>query len=54
MTNDTFSWNIHIELGNQHIWTHLIGFHANIPRWGTSQLGISILQVIECASAFSS
>ena len=30
-------------VGIEHIWTHLIGFHGNVPRWGTSQLGISLI-----------
>ena len=51
MTNDTYSGNRHIYVGIEHIWTHLIGFHGNIPRWGTSQLGISLLfQEIWCVS----
>ena len=40
MTNDTYSGNRHIYVGIEHIPTHLIGFRGNIPRWGTSQLGI--------------
>ena len=49
MTNDTYSGNRHINVGIEHIWTHLIGFHGNIPRSGTSQLGISLLfQEIWC------
>ena len=43
MTNDTYSANRHINVGIEHISTHLIGFHGNIPRWGTSQLGISLI-----------
>ena len=43
MTNDTYSGNRHIYVGIEHIWTQLIGFHGNIPRWGTSQLGISLI-----------
>ena len=43
MTNDTYSGNRHIYVGIEHIWTHLIGFHGNIPRWGTSQLEISLI-----------
>ena len=27
----------------KHIWTHHIGFHGNIPKWGISQLGISLV-----------
>ena len=49
MTNYTYSENRHIYVGIEHIWTHLIGFHGNIPRWGTSKLGISLLfQEIWC------
>ena len=43
MTNDTFSANRHINVGIEHISTSLIGFHGNIPRWGTAQLGISVI-----------
>ena len=43
MTNDTYSGNRHMYAGIEHIWTHLIGFHGHIPRWGTSQLGISLI-----------
>ena len=43
MTNDTFSGNRHIYVGIEPILTHLIGFHGNIPRWGISQLGISLI-----------
>ena len=43
MTNDTYSGNRHIYVGIEHIRTHLIGFHGNIPRWGPSQLGISLV-----------
>ena len=43
MTNDTYSENRHIYVGIEHILTHLIGFHGNIPRWGTSQLEISLI-----------
>ena len=43
MTNDTYSGNSHINVGTEHISTHLNGFHGNIPRWGTSQLGISLI-----------
>ena len=43
MTNDTYSGNRHIYMGIEHISTHLIGLHGNIPRWGTSQLGISLI-----------
>ena len=51
MTNDTYSGKRHIYVGIEHIWTHLIGFHGNIQRWGTSQHGISLLfQVIWCVS----
>ena len=45
MTNDTYSGNRHMYVGIEHIWTHLIGFHGNIPRWGTSQLGKSISSI---------
>ena len=41
MTKDTFSGNRHKFVGIEHIWTHLIGFHGNIPSWGISHLGIS-------------
>ena len=27
----------------KHIWTHLKGFHGNIPRWGISKLGIPLV-----------
>ena len=52
MTNDTYSGNRRMNVGIEHIWTHLIGFHENIPQvWGTSQLGISLLfQEIWCVS----
>ena len=43
MTNDTYSENRHINLGTWHIWTHLIGFHGNIPRLAIAQLGISLI-----------
>ena len=43
MTNDTYSGNRHIYVGIEHIWTHLIGLHGNSTRWGTSQLGISLI-----------
>ena len=43
MKNDTYCGNRHIYLGFEHICTHLIGFHGNIPRWGISQLGISLV-----------
>ena len=43
MTNDTNSGKSHIYVGIEHIWTHLIEFHGNISRWGTSQLGISLI-----------
>ena len=43
MTNDTYSKNRHIYVGIEHIWTHLIELHENIPRLGTSQLGISLI-----------
>ena len=43
MTNDTYSGNIHIYVGIEHIWSHLIGFHGTILRWGPSQLGISLI-----------
>ena len=39
--NDTYGGNRHMYVGIDHIWTHLILFHGNIPSWGTSQLGIS-------------
>ena len=42
MTNDTYSGKRHIYVGIEHIWTHLNGFHGNIPRLGTSQRGISL------------
>ena len=32
MANDFYSGNIHIYIGFEHIWTHLIGFHGNIPK----------------------
>ena len=41
--NDSYSGNRHIYVGFQHICTHLIGFYGNIPRWGLSQLGISLV-----------
>ena len=43
MTNDTYSGNRHIYVGIEHNSAHLIGFHGNIPRWGTSKLGISLI-----------
>ena len=43
VTNDTYSANRHINVGIEHISTHLIRFNGNIPRWGTSQLGISLI-----------
>ena len=43
MTNDTNSGKRLIYVGIEHIWTHLIGFHGNIPSLGTSQLGISLI-----------
>ena len=43
MTNDTYSGNRHIYVGIEHIWTHPIVFHGNILRWGTSQVGISLI-----------
>ena len=43
VTNDTNNGNRHINVGIEHIWTHLIGFHGNILRWGTSQIGISLI-----------
>ena len=43
VTNDNYSGNRHMHVGIEHIWTHLIGFHGNIPRWGISQLGISLI-----------
>ena len=43
VTNDTFSGKGHINIGTKHILTPLIGFHGNIPRWGTSHLGISLI-----------
>ena len=42
MTNGTYSGNRHMRVGFEHISTHLIGFHGNIPKWGTSQPGISM------------
>ena len=43
VTNDTNSGKELIILGTKHILTQLIGFHGNIPSWGTSQLGISLI-----------
>ena len=43
MTYDTYSGNRHIYVGIEHIWTHLLGFQGNIPRLGTTQLGISLI-----------
>ena len=43
MTNDTYSGNRLMYVGIEHIWTHLIGFHGNIPRWVISQLGILLI-----------
>ena len=43
MTNDTYSGNRNMNVGIEHIWTHQVGFHGNIPRLGTSQLGISLI-----------
>ena len=43
MKNDTNSGKRQIYVGIEHFWTHLIGFHGNIPRWGISQLGISLI-----------
>ena len=43
MTNDIYSGNKHIYVGIEHIWTHLIGFHGNIRRRGTSKLGIALI-----------
>ena len=43
MTNDTNSGKRNINVGFEHIWTHLIGFQGNIIRLGTSQLGISLI-----------
>ena len=43
MTNDTYSANRHINVGIEHISTHLIRFNGNIPRWGSSQIGISLI-----------
>ena len=43
VTNDTYSRKGHIHLGIKHILTPFIGFHGNIRRWGTSQLGILII-----------
>ena len=40
MTNVTFCGNRHINLGFS-IFGH-IGFYGIIPRWGISQLGISL------------
>ena len=43
MTNDNYSRIRHICVGIEHSWTHLIGFHGNILRWGISHLGISLI-----------
>ena len=43
MTNDFYSGKRPIYVGIEHIWTHLIRFYGNIPRWGPSQLGISLI-----------
>ena len=43
MTNDNYSGNRHMYVDIEHIWTHLIGFHGNILRWGIFQLGISLI-----------
>ena len=43
MTNDIYSVNRYNYVGFEYISTHLIGFHGNIPRWGTSQLKISLI-----------
>ena len=43
MTNDIYSGKRHIYVGIEHIWTHLIAFYGNFPRWGTSQLGIALI-----------
>ena len=43
VTNDTYSGKGHTHLGIRHILTPFIGFHGNIPRWGTSQLGILLI-----------
>ena len=40
MANEIFCGNRHIYLGLS-IFGH-IGFYGNIPRWGISQLGISL------------
>ena len=54
MINDTNSGNRHIYVGIGNNWTHLIGFHGNIPSLGISQLGISSYSSDLCASAFIS
>ena len=43
MINDTYSGNRHVYIGAYHIWTHLIGFHGKIPRWGISKLEILLV-----------
>ena len=44
MTNDTYSGNRRVYVGAyKHIWRHVTGFHRNIPKWGNSQLGISLI-----------
>ena len=43
VTNDTYSGKGHIHLGTKHILAPFIGFHGNIPRWGTSQIGILLI-----------
>ena len=35
--------SIYVNLCTKHIWTNLSGCHGNIPRWGISQLGISLV-----------
>ena len=43
VTYDTNCGKELINLGTRHILTPLIEFHGNIPSWGTSQLGISLI-----------
>ena len=51
MTNDTYSGKRHINVGIEHIWTHLIGFHGNIFRDGAlPNLEKHLFQVIWCVS----
>ena len=50
MSNDTYSGNRHIYVGIEHIWTHLIGFHGNIPRGALPNFEYQFLQVIWCVS----